>query len=65
MAGSPTLVEWLLQNDLLDELLLMVHPVVGGGGKRLFKDGRALKRLKLVDSRRTRTGVAILAYRPR
>jgi dihydrofolate reductase len=64
IAGSPTLVESLLQDDLLDELKLMVHPVVAGGGKRLFKDGRALKRLKLVDSKTTSTGVSILTYRP-
>jgi dihydrofolate reductase len=64
VAGSPTLVENLLQDDLLDELELMVHPVVAGGGKRLFKDGRALKRLRLVGSKTTSTGVSILAYRP-
>lgn len=64
VAGSPTLVESLLQNDLLDELKLMVHPVVAGSGKRLFKDGRALKRLKLVDSKTTGTGVSILTYQP-
>jgi dihydrofolate reductase len=64
VAGSPTLVESLLQNDLLDELILMVHPVVVGSGKRLFKDGRNLKRLKLVDSKTTRTGVSILTYEP-
>ena len=42
----------------------MVHPVVVGRGKRLFEDEGALKRLKLVDARATRTGVAILVYRP-
>jgi len=64
VAGSPTLVESLLQNDLLDELTLMVHPVVVGGGKRLFKEGRDLKRLKLMDSRTTSTGVVILTHQP-
>jgi len=63
VAGSPTLVRSLLQNDLLDELTLMVHPVVVGGGKRLFKDGGDLRRLKLVDTKTTRTGVVILSYR--
>lgn len=62
--GSPTLAESLLQDDLLDELTLMVHPVVAGSGKRLFRDGRALKRMELVDSKTTSTGVAILTYRP-
>jgi dihydrofolate reductase len=65
VAGSPTLVRSLLQNDLLDELTLMVHPVVAGKGKRLFKDGADLKRLRLVDSTTTPTGVAILTYQPR
>jgi dihydrofolate reductase len=64
VAGSPTLVRSLLQDDLLDELILMIHPVVAGRGKRLFKDGDALKRLKLVYSKTTRTGVLILTYQP-
>ena len=64
VAGSPTLVRSLLQEDLLDELTLMIHPVVVGRGKRLFKDGDALKRLKLVYSKTTRTGVLILTYQP-
>ena len=64
VSGSPTLVRSLLQNDLLDELTLMVHPVVVGSGKRLFKDGSDLKRLKLVDSKTTRTGVLIATYQP-
>ena len=64
VAGSPTLVESLLRDGLLDELKLMIHPVVVGGGKRLFSDGGALKRLKLVASKTTGTGVLIAAYRP-
>jgi dihydrofolate reductase len=65
VSGSPTLAYSLLQADLLDELTLMVHPVVVGSGKRLFKEGGELKRLKLVDSKTTSTGVLILTYRPR
>ena len=65
VAGSPTLVRSLLQSDLLDQLTLMIHPVVVGSGKRLFKDGGDLKRLKLVASQMTSTGVAILTYQPR
>lgn len=64
IAGSPTLVESLLQADLLDELILMVHPVVAGTGKRLFKDERPLKRLKLTGGQTTSSGVAILSYEP-
>lgn len=65
VAGSPTLVRTLLQADLLDELTLMVHPVIAGGGRRLFKDGDALKRLRLTSSELTGSGVAILTYQPR
>jgi len=65
VAGSPTLVRSLLQDDLLDELTLMVHPVVAGSGKRLFTDGDDLKRLRLVGSKTTRTGVVVLTYQPR
>jgi len=65
VAGSPTLALSLLQNDLLDELTLMVHPVFVGRGKRFFKDGSDLKRLKLVNSQVTGSGVAILTYQPR
>ncbi len=62
VAGSPTLVRSLLRDDLLDELILMVHPVIAGSGKRLFAEGDALKRLKLVDAKITGRGVAVLTY---
>jgi dihydrofolate reductase len=62
--GSPTLVNSLLQHDLLDELQLIVHNVVVYKGKRLFDTG-GLKRLDLVSSKSTRSGVVILTYRPR
>ncbi len=65
VAGSPTLVRSLLELDLLDELKLMFHPVVAGRGKRLFPDGSSLKRLALVDSVTTPTGVLLATYRPR
>ncbi len=61
--GSPTLVESLLQADLLDELRLEIYPVVAGSGARLFHDGRAIKHLHLVDSKITENGVAILTYK--
>ncbi|MFL5800732.1 MAG: dihydrofolate reductase family protein [Roseiflexaceae bacterium] len=51
ITGSATLVQSLLQDDLLDELWPLIHPAVVGSGKRLFKDGGDLKRLKLVDSK--------------
>jgi dihydrofolate reductase len=64
VSGSPTLVRSLLQKNLLDELKLMIHPVIVGSGKRLFTDGNDWKKLKLVDSKTTSTGVVILTYRP-
>lgn len=64
VSGSPTLVRSLLQDDLLDELKLMIHPVVVGKGKRLFTEGVDLKKLQLVDSKVTSKGVAILTYQP-
>jgi dihydrofolate reductase len=64
VAGSPTLVRSLLQEDLLDELILMIHPVIVGHGKRLFNSGMDLKRFKLVGSQTTSTGVSILTYQP-
>jgi dihydrofolate reductase len=62
--GSPTLVNSLLQHDLLDELTLIIHNVVAYEGERLFKAGN-LKRLKLIDSKTTRTGVIMATYQPR
>ncbi len=62
--GSGDLVRSLLGDGLLDELRLMVHPVVLSGGKRLFEDGGDRKALELVDSRTFGTGVLYLTYRP-
>ncbi len=62
--GSGSLVRSLLQEDLLDELHLMVHPVVPGSGKRLFEEGGERKTLNLVDSKTFSIGVLYLTYRP-
>ena len=64
ITGSATLVQSLLQDDLLDELGLMIHPVVVGSGKRLFQEGGGPKGLKLVDSMTFSTGVVSLTYQP-
>jgi dihydrofolate reductase len=61
--GSADLVNALLRDGLLDELRLMVHPIVLGSAKRLFEDGGDRKALELVDSRKFATGVVYLAYR--
>ncbi|MFL5892924.1 MAG: dihydrofolate reductase family protein [Solirubrobacterales bacterium] len=60
--GSPTLVEGLLQADVLDEMRLEIYPVVAGTGARLLNEGSQAKRLRLADSKITRNGVAILTY---
>ena len=62
--GSGALVRSLLQYDLLDELRLIVHPIVLGSGKRLFEDEGYRKPLELVDSKTFATGVLYLTYRP-
>ena len=64
ITGSATLVRSLLQVDLLDELSLMVHPIILGSGRPLFEDGGDRKALKLVDSRVFSTGVVYLTYQP-
>jgi dihydrofolate reductase len=62
--GSGVLVRSLLRDGLLDELTLMVHPVVLGSGKRLFEDRSDARALKLAGSRTFGTGVVSLAYQP-
>jgi dihydrofolate reductase len=64
ITGSATLVRSLLRDNLLDELYLLVHPVIVGSGKRLFEGMREQVALTLVDSRTFRTGVLSLTYQP-
>jgi dihydrofolate reductase len=62
--GSGDFAQTLMQNDLVDEYRLMVHPVVLGNGKRLFRDGSKKIPLRLIDSTTSSTGVLILIYQP-
>lgn len=62
--GSPTLVRWLLREGLLDQLQLLVYPIVVGTGKRLFPDEGEQVPLKLVDATTFGTGVLSLTYAP-
>jgi dihydrofolate reductase len=65
VAGSPGLVRSLLDQDLLDELVLLIHPVIAGEGrKKLFADDTPLKKLELVSAQPTSSGVVIATYRP-
>ena len=62
--GSARLVQTLVDHDLVDELRLMVFPVVLGSGRRLFGETSDKKPLRLVDSKVVGDGVAILIYEP-
>ena len=65
VAGSPTLVRSLLAAGVLDELQLMISPVVAGRGRRkLFADDAAPQQLELVGAKGTSTGTIIATYRP-
>jgi dihydrofolate reductase len=60
--GSARLVQTLVDRDLVDEVRLMVFPVILGSGKRLFAETNDKKRLRLVDSKVVGDGIAILVY---
>ncbi len=64
MSGSSTLVGWLLRNGLLDQLDLLVFPVVLGRGKRLFSEPDGRVPLTLTGSESFSTGVVHLTYTP-
>jgi dihydrofolate reductase len=64
VAGSATLVSSLIESDLVDELRLMVFPVMIGGGKRPFPESREKHAFKLVGTRSFETGVAVHTYEP-
>jgi dihydrofolate reductase len=64
IAGSAQLVQSLIELDLIDEMRLMVFPVVLGKGTRLFGETSERKPLELVDSRGLENGVFLLTYRP-
>ena len=64
VAGSPGLVRSLIDQDLLDELVLLIHPVIAGEGrKKLFADNAGLKKLELGSAKPTSSGVVIASYR--
>jgi dihydrofolate reductase len=60
--GSSEFAQTLIEHDLVDQYRLMIDPLVAGGGKRLFRNGGALKRLRLVESQATSTGAILATY---
>jgi dihydrofolate reductase len=60
--GSPTLVRALFDGDLVDELLLMVEPLILGGGKRIFPEGGEARDFELTSAKTANTGVQICHY---
>jgi len=64
VSGSAKLVQTLIANDLVDQLNLMVFPVILGSGKRLFGDTSEMKTLRLADSKPVGDGVLVLVYQP-
>ena len=62
--GGSDLVNLHMQHDLIDEYRLLVHPVVVGKGKRLFREGSQKKELRLIEARALSTGVVALTYQP-
>jgi dihydrofolate reductase len=61
--GSGVLVESLMRNNLIDEYMLLIHPLVLGSGRRMFNEGCAAP-LRLIDSKTTTKGVVIATYVP-
>jgi dihydrofolate reductase len=61
--GSGELVHSLIRRNLVDEYVLLIHPLVLGTGRRLFREGSPTTALRLVDTKTTATGVVIATYR--
>lgn len=62
--GSGNFLQTLMANDLVDEYVLLVCPIVLGSGKRFFHDADQVRRLQLVDSKPLTTGALLLTYQP-
>jgi dihydrofolate reductase len=62
--GSTTLARMLVEHDLIDELRLMLHPIIVGHGKHLFADGSTTKTLRLIDTTPIGSGVVMMRYEP-
>jgi dihydrofolate reductase len=62
--GSGELIQSLMRANLIDEYVLLIHPLVLGSGRRLFPDGGAPATLRLVGTRTSSTGVVVASYQP-
>jgi dihydrofolate reductase len=62
--GSGELVQSLMRHNLIDDYVLLIHPLVLGSGRRLFTDGGPFATLRLVNTTTTTTGVVIATYQP-
>ena len=62
--GSGALLESLIRRNLIDEFVLLIHPLILGSGRRLFTDGGSYAALRLVNSKTTTTGVVLATYQP-
>ena len=62
--GSGELVQSLMLRNLVDEYVLLIHPLVLGSGRRLFTDGGSFAALRLIDTKTTTSGVVIATYQP-
>jgi dihydrofolate reductase len=62
IGGSGALAKTLMQHDLIDEIRMLVHPILVGTRKRLFEGAQQLIEVKLVDTRRFESGVVALTY---
>jgi dihydrofolate reductase len=62
--GSATLAKQLAEHDLIDEYVLLIEPIIVGGGKRIFPEDGQARPLELVDVKQAGTGVLVCTYRP-
>ena len=62
--GSGVLLQSLMKANLVDEYVLLIHPLLLGSGRRLFADGGQFAALRLIDAKTTTTGVVIATYQP-
>ena len=60
--GSGELIQTLMKHHLIDQFILLIHPLVLGTGSRLFQDGISLSKYKLIDASPTTTGVVVATY---